>query len=269
MFEKEDEEYLKTALNKNSVVLFLGSGFSIGAFNLLKENFPTGEVLGARLWDFLEYEGTYDGTPLAQIYQAFLAHESDTTKKHEFLKCHLTSSEIPELYDYVTEPNWRKIYSTNVDDVIEKTYKRNKKEVEEYIYPHDSFSEKEQSEQSSGKTKVVYLHGKLPCHPEEVVFSPQQYAKAQYVHEPLYEEFVHDYANYPTIFIGTELNEPLFERYIIARERRFDVNAKRPKSFLITPNLSPVKVDNLKNDYNVHHINGTTRDFLNWLKTRA
>lgn len=262
MFAKEDETYLKKALKEESVILFLGSGFSMEAFNLLEENFPSGEILGARLWEFLEYEGLYDGTPLAQMYHAFLLHHAEMEKKQHFLRCHLTSSQIPELYDAVTKPSWYRIYSTNVDDVVEKIYKRNDKAIAEYRYPKDRFSEDKMKE---AQTQIIYLHGKLPCDPEEVVFSPQQYARAQYVHEPLYEQFVHDYANRTTVFIGTRLNEPLFERYIIARERRFEVKKERPKSFLITPLISPVKADNLRNEYNVHHIKGTTSDFLNWL----
>ena len=269
MFEEKDEKYLLEQLRACEVVLFAGSGFSLNATNLLQEKFPTGDRLCEKLWTFLEYEekyGAYDGTSLSDMYQAFLAHDCGEDKKHEFLKKHLTSSEVPQIYDHITKACWHKIYSTNIDDIIAKTYERNNKPIQELKYPVDKIPEEYQS---PDKTTVLYLHGKLPCDPKEVVFSPQQYAKAQFVHEPLYEQFVKDYADYPTVFIGTALDDPLFERYIVARESRFGVKEDRPKSLLVTPHISPVKADNLRNSYNVHHVEGRTSDFLNWLNSVA
>ncbi|TNE75126.1 SIR2 family protein [bacterium] len=262
MFKTDDEKYILRQLSNNQVVLFLGSGFSLKAKNKLGENFPTGYGLGKKIWEFLEYTEDYDNTVLPEMYQAFLGKGISLEKKKEFLINNLTSSEIPADYNNLPVPYWFKIYTTNIDDIIEKTYRNERKKIVELIFPFDQYSERDQSLES---TQVIYLHGKLPCNPDEVIFSPQQYAKAQLTHEPLYAQFVYDYSTLPTIFIGTELNEPLFERYIAARNARFGLKERRPKSFLITPNLSPVKADNLKTNYNVHHIPGTTVDFLEWL----
>ncbi|MBL7934440.1 MAG: SIR2 family protein, partial [Bacteroidia bacterium] len=159
-------------------------------------------------------------------------------------------------------PFWFKIYTLNIDDIVEKVYRRNSKGIQEVIFPKDEYKERDQS---LNKTNVVYLHGKLPCDPNDIVFSTKQYAKAQLSHQPLYGQFVYDYATKPTIFVGTDLNEQIFERYIEAREGKDGYAELRPKSFLISPSISPVKADILRNHYNVHHIEGTTETFLNWL----
>lgn len=262
MFDKDDQKYLVRQISNNQAVLFLGSGFSLDAKNHLKENFPTGWGFSKKLWEFLEYEGDYDNTSLPEMYQAFLNKGVKKNLKISFLTDNLTSSEIPDYYNALINPFWFKIYTTNIDDIIEKTFRRNGKSIEELQYPFDQFSERDQSLE---RTQIVYLHGKLPCDPNEVIFSPLQYAKAQLTHEPLYGQFVYDYSTLPTIFIGTELNEPLFERYIVAREARFGFKERRPKSFLISPSLSPVKAENLRKNYNVHHVKGTTKDFLDWI----
>tara|TARA_R110002049_G_scaffold34058_3_gene111569 strand:+ start:8348 stop:10903 length:2556 start_codon:yes stop_codon:yes gene_type:complete len=262
MFKKDDEKYLIHQLSNNQVVLFLGSGFSLDAKNLKNETFPTGWHLGKKIWEFLDIEGDYDNTSLPEMYQAFLQAGIKKNKKIDFLETNLLSSDIPSSYKSITSPYWFKIYTTNIDDIVTKSYRKENKSIEELQYPFDQYSERDQSLE---KTQVIYLHGKLPCNPDEVIFSPQQYAKAQLTHEPLYGQFVYDYSTLPTIFIGTELNEPLFERYIVARDARFGLKERRPKSFLITPKLSPIKISNLKTNYNVHHIQGTTNDFLNWL----
>lgn len=262
MFKKDDEKYLIRQLSSNQVVLFLGSGFSLDAKNRNDENFPTGWKLGKKIWEFLQIEGDYDDTSLPEMYQAFIQEGIKKHLKIDFLESNLLSSEIPDQYRNITLPYWFKIYTTNIDDILTKSYREERKSIEELQYPFDQYSERDQSLE---RTQIIYLHGKLPCDPDEVIFSPQQYAKAQLTHEPLYGQFVYDYSTLPTIFIGTELNEPLFERYIVARDARFGLKERRPKSFLITPSLSPVKVSNLKSNYNVHHISGTTSDFLNWL----
>ncbi len=262
MFKPDDEKYLLRQISNNQAVLFLGSGFSLDAKNKLNENFPTGWTLGKKIWEFLKFDGDYDNTTLPEMYQAFLSKGIKKEAKSEFLINNLTSSDIPDFYNSICIPHWFKIYTINIDDIIEKTFRRSSKSMDELRYPFDQFSERDQS---LDKTQIVYLHGKLPCNPDQVIFSSQQYAKAQLTHDPLYGQFVYDYSTLPTVFIGTELSEPLFEKYIIAREARFGLKERRPKSFLITPSISPVKKEILKNDYNVHHVKGTTKDFLEWI----
>jgi hypothetical protein len=262
MFENKDYKYLKRLIGRNEVVLFLGSGFSRDAKNRNKEDFPTGWVLGQKIWGFLGYAGAYDGTSLPEMYQAFLNAGIKKSLKNEFLESNLLSDYIPEVYNSIARPYWYKIYSLNIDDVLSRVFLRSGRMVQDLIYPKDEYKERDQS---LDKTNVIYLHGKLPCDPKDVIFSVKQYAKSQLSHQPLYGQFVFDYATRPTIFIGTDLNEPIFERYLEAREGKSGYAELRPKSFIITPNLSPVKADNLKNLYNVHHVRGTTDDFLSWL----
>jgi len=263
MFEKDDEKYLKRLIANNQVLLFLGSGFSRDAQNRLGEKFPTGWELGDKIWNFLDYPGEYDGTSLPEMYQAFVGSPKKKYQKIEFLDSTLLSGDIPELYNEIVKPFWYKIYTLNVDDIVEKVFRKEGKGVEELIYPRDEYSERDPS---LDNTQIIHLHGMLPCLPDEIIFSTKQYAKSSLAHQPLYAQFVYDYATLPTLFIGTDLNEPLFERYIESREGKGGYRELRPKSYLISPTLSPVKIDNLKNHYNVHHISGTTSDFLRWLQ---
>jgi ABC-type cobalamin/Fe3+-siderophores transport system ATPase subunit len=266
MFKENDSKYIKRLIGRNEVVLFLGSGFSRDAENQLSEKFPTGYVLGEKIWKFLGYNGEYDKTPLPEMYQAFCSAGIKKQQKIDFLNNNLLSGNVPELYNSICIPYWYKIYTLNIDDVLNKVYRRNKKSIQDVIFPRDEYVDRDITLDS---TNVIYLHGKLPCEPNDIVFSTKQYAKAQLSHQPLYGQFVYDYATKPTIFIGTDLNEPIFERYIEAREGRDGYAERRPKSFLISPSISPVKADNLKSQYNVHHIEGTTEAFLEWIKSIA
>jgi GTPase SAR1 family protein len=264
MFKENDSKYLKRLIGRNEVVLFLGSGFSRAAENRLNEKFPTGYELGEKIWNFLGYTGEYDKTSLPEMYQAFVSAGIKKQQKIDFLQNNLLSGNIPDLYNTICIPYWYKIYTLNIDDILNRVYKRNNKNIQDVIFPKDEYIDRDITLDT---TNVVYLHGKLPCDPQDIVFSTKQYAKAQLSHQPLYGQFVYDYATKPTIFVGTDLNEPIFERYIEAREGRDGYAERRPKSFLISPSISPVKADILRSQYNVHHIIGTTETFLDWIKS--
>lgn len=263
MFNKNDERYLLRQLGRNQVVLFLGAGFSYDAKNILGENFPIGDTLARKLWGFLKFSGEYDGTSLQELYQAFETEGIKNSQKINFLNSHLLSGEIPEFYNAVSIPYWFKIYTLNVDDILDKVFSRTKNKLDILSYPNDEFKERDQS---LYQTQVVHLNGKLPCDPSELIFSTKQYAKANLNHQPLYSQFVQEYATLPTIFVGTQLNESLFETYIESRETRGNNNERRPKSFLISPEISPVRKRNLEKIYNVHYVKGTSKDFLDWIK---
>jgi len=263
MFASNDEKYIKRLIGRNEVVLFLGSGFSRDAKNKLNEDFPTGSVLCEKIWNFLGYPGAYDvNSQLPEMYQAFVSSSIKKDLKKQFLESQLLSGDVPIIYNSISIPFWFKIYTVNIDDVVTKIFRRNKKGIRELKFPIDEYAERDQSLES---TQVVYLHGKLPCSPEDVIFSSKQYASATLKEQALYSHFVYDYAVLPTIFVGTELNEPLFDRYIESRKGKGGYAERRPKSFLITPSINPAKRDILKNQYNIHHISGKTEDFLRWI----
>lgn len=264
MFDGNDEKYLTRLLGRNQVVLFLGAGFSMDAINKTGENFPSGKNLCIKLWNFLKIEEDYDETPLPVLYDAFLNEGIKRGLKTDFLESNLLSGEIPDFYDNMVIPYWYKIYTVNIDDIVQKVYLRNSKTLRELIFPKDEFMERDQSLE---ETHIIHLHGKLPCNPEDVVFSSKQYARATLKDQPLYSQFVYDYATHPTVFIGTELNEPVFERYIESREGLEGFGEHRPKSFIVTPHLSPLKARVLKNQYNIHHIKATGEDFFNWISS--
>ena len=214
MFTKNDEKYIIRLISRNEVVLFLGSGFSRDAKNLLNDDFPTGNVLCEKLWSFLGYTGVYDGTSLQELYQAFVSSSAKKQIKKDFLINNLTCGTIPNIYNSISIPYWYKIYTVNVDDVLTKVFRRNNKLIRELKFPRDEFAERDQSLEL---TQIVYLHGKLPCEPDDIIFSTKQYVEAGIQDQPLYSQFVWDYAVLPTIFVGTEINEPLFEKYIVLK----------------------------------------------------
>jgi len=267
MFEKNDEEYLLRVLGLNNVVLFLGAGFSHDAKNQLGDNIPTGNKLAKMMWEFRGYKEDYDGTNLSEIYEALLRKGKPEIEIKNFLEQNLLCSEIPDQYDVLTSVYWYRIYTTNVDNLVKEVFNRTKRiKLDINSYPNDYVSERDQILDS---IQLIHLHGLLPCRPSDLTFSITQYAKRATPHDPLYQLFVNDYSYKPTIFVGTELNEPLFWQYIEARKaKNKDHGEHRGKSFLISPKISPTKIDILKSSFNIIPVQAKTEEFLNWLSSK-
>lgn len=120
MFNRTQEEYLIRRLNKNQVVLVLGAGFSADAENHLGESMPIGNSLAKKMFEYM-YPGedyTNDGTTLQDMYQALLTSGMAFDKISEFLKQNLTVKSYPDYYKYLTYPFWYKIYTINVDNLV-------------------------------------------------------------------------------------------------------------------------------------------------------
>lgn len=266
MFERNDEQYLIRAIGQNKVVLFLGAGFSVGVKNRLGSQIPTGATLGQRLWEFMDYSGNYDNTSLAEMYEVA---STDGTKKYkitEFMEANLLCDSVPDEYVSLSRIYWHRIYTTNIDNIVEEVYKNGEPKLDILSYPNN---EPKKRDQLLGRIQLICLNGRLPCRPDEITFSVQQYAQRANVHDPLYDQFVCDYATHTTIFIGTQLNESLFWQYIAARANRTrGISEQRQKSFLISPHIPQSKPPQLKK-FNIVPIKGTTEKFLSWIKSKS
>ena len=264
MFEANDEKYLVRSFNQNRVVLFAGAGFSCGAESRIGNRLPVGTKLSELIWKYLRYTGEYDGSPLVEMFSALLKRGLPYQEISRFIESIFIVDDVPEYYKKISVPHWRRIYTTNIDNVLDVAFAKSDKKLEIIKYPNDDVAERDAF---LNKIQVYHLNGKLPCRPDEVTFSFEQFAEASNKKQPLYEEFVRDYSTHPTIFVGTELNEPIFWQCVTSRRERFAGGTEfRPKSFLISPRIAEPKKEVLA-EYNILPIEATAEDFFNWIES--
>lgn len=268
MFERGDEQYLIRALNRNQVNLFLGAGFSTLAKNRLGKYLPTGSQFAESLWGFLGYKSPYDpSSSLAELYEALLASGKPLDVISAFLADHLLGVDVPPEYEEIIKVFWSRIYTTNIDNLLETVYSRvGSPRLDVRSFPKDELPDRDVT---LDKIQAVYLHGHLPCSPHDVTFSISQFARRATPYDHLYDHFVRDYATKTTIFVGTALNEPLLWQYIeIRKAKRAELHEERPKSFLICPSVTEPKRQLLR-AMNVVPVIGSTKDFLDWLGRKS
>lgn len=267
MIDTNQEAYLRRQFGRGNVALFLGAGFSTLARNRLGELLPAGDLLAEQLWTLLSFEESYSGEPLDEVYEALLDSGVQHSVIRNFLEERLLATDLPAEYRALSHPFWYRIYTTNIDNVVEEVYKHaGRSRLEVLAFPHDDMRERDQFLE---RIQLVYLNGRLPCRPEEITFSSRQYARASIKPQPLYEQFVRDYINHPFIFVGTRFNEPLFWQYLAAREEReYGISEHRPNSFLFTRRISPTKRAQLER-LNIVGVETEIESFLAWLSGLA
>ena len=263
MLSENDKQNLLRNLVRNRVTLVTGAGFSRDSKNKFGNFLPTGWELASMLWSFL-YTTPYDGkTSLKTLYGAALKHPGGLAPLREFLCAHLSATYIPEWYTSVSKWFWYRVYSFNADDVMEKLFEQSQTGLDIVIAP-SPFKERDQFLR---KIQYIKLHGSVSSD-QSLTFGPKEYGiRAASRTDMWYLHFVEDYSTLPTLFVGTELDEPIFWQYIEMRGEqaiRGD-KVRRPKCFLVNPTISKPMEDMLSN-YNIVPVRATAEAFFVWLE---
>ncbi|MCG6658755.1 cold-shock protein [Halomonas campisalis] len=250
--------HIKNALLNGRLVLLLGAGASKGCKNSLKDDPPLGwdlaKILAEEMGD--EFE---DGDDLSDVYAAAkrkLGSQVQSIFERHYKHC-TPSNEYSELVKY---PFFR-IYSLNIDDGFEKAaYSINKRKFN-VRKRNDNVVDPDQFYQT---LDFIKLNGDVNNPSDGYIFSAQEYAKGS-TNEPLwYNELARDYHRYTFIFIGTKLKEPLFSHQI--EKYKAKTGSTDLKSYILIPSLSKMKKSALEAS-NIHHIEGTLKDLIDWLKS--
>ncbi len=117
---------INTAINcalEGNAILFAGSGFSYGAKNLNGTNFNTGDGLR----DIIAKDcGTPSQRPLSVVSEFYISEKSDD-ELIALLKKEFTLSSIETWHKIIMSIQWKRVYTTNYDSVIETAAANNSK----------------------------------------------------------------------------------------------------------------------------------------------
>lgn len=261
MLDAHSRPFLFRALEANRAILFVGAGFSRDATNRLAQRLPDGKQLAATLWQWIGYAEPYDGSHLSLVFQAALTSGKSLSSLRQLLEEQLLLGELAEWYSIIPRVLWYRIYGTNADDVIETAYKNAHSPLQVISAPRDRFRERDQFLR---RAQYIKLNGSLPADPRELTFATMQFAARANMQYDWWRHFVEDYALQPVLFVGSDIDEPLFWQAIAAREVRGANPEERPLSFLVSPSISPVKASVLES-FNITHVAATGEQFFEWL----
>lgn len=248
-------EVIKSAIEKGELILFLGAGASKGGKTSADTDLLDGDSLAEELAK--QSSIPYSGEPLDEVYAAVRAQlESRLDPLLEKLLRHVRPSVE---YDTLGRYAWRRIYTLNIDDGIERAFRNSAQDLcvrlsSDAIEDRDAFF---------NRLDLIKLNGSVDRLKEGIIFSSGEYARATNRALPWYEQCASDFLRLPFLFIGTKINEPLLKFHI---ERYKAINGKTAgKSYVITPSATPIQEASLL-QFNIVHIPGTLSTFTNWLQ---
>lgn len=119
------EEAIKHAINGDAL-LFLGSGFSVGAKPIKGDAFLTGRQLATYFYKECGISPPDDDLNYAT--QRYRKHFPDDQLVEELQQL-FTATEVSTFHERFSDIKWRGIYTTNYDDVLERAFSNKKKKL--------------------------------------------------------------------------------------------------------------------------------------------
>lgn len=213
-------------LNPRNTILFLGSGFSMEATNKQGEYFLDGKSLANKLGEGLEYGASTDLT-LRDVSDDYVPNR--LADLNQLLQPLMTTMRISDDQKEIIRQPWRRIYTTNYDDVFEFG------QIAEGR-PLDPVSFSDDVRKSKTGIQVVHLHGYIhKCTDEnvdeELVLTERSYVRQLAFPRPWFDEFVDDIRFCQSVvFLGysladTPINALLVRSPEIAKKTTFIVRS--------------------------------------------
>jgi hypothetical protein len=257
--QSSDLEALIRGVKGGAYCLLLGAGASLGAKNSLGQDPPLGRKLTSILLDACELEPD-EFISLSRAYDAARSILGDDKViqilQDQFSHC------VPGWQTLIPTFVWNRIYTLNVDDVLESAYRRaGDKRLQEVLAVNYNDPYRT-PDMEYDQVLAIHLHGFVRKPAAGFVFSPTEYAMASNARYTWHTIFSDEFHKYGFIFVGTDFNESDLESYLSARQVQFP--EYRPPSFLVVPNATPGLAAAMSTK-GIHCVKATAADFFRWL----
>lgn len=257
-----EEEKLKESLISRKPILLVGAGFSRGAICKGKE-LPVGKTLKKEILNLFysnsdvsaEDKETISKMNLPDLCRVIQREGRENELKHYLIdrfQGAMPSSEKP-FHNLLCDYYWDKIYTLNIDDLIENIYNTN--DIDYVVQ-----NEKIQKPVDREKRQLIKLHGCVNRSEDGFIFSRDEYISNIANEDYRLKEFSQDCFYNDIIFLGTEFNEDDISVLIEKNVRSgFVINSN---FFFVSPQIGYSLKALIKGNNNFYHVPYSTEQFL-------
>lgn len=216
-------------VNTGRAILFTGAGFSSGSRNILRKTPPLAKELAKLI---AKKGGLEEDDDLSYVSDYFLNNKEKSELLH-LLKENFTIVENEDYHREISSLGWKRIYTTNYDDLIEKSAADSKKTIYS-LTVEDSPAEFYKKDDC-----CIHINGSISSVSEEDLNSKFKLTRTSYVshdsfvNSPWYYYFKKDLEQCSAIiFIGYSLYDIDIEKLLFLsptlREKTYFVIGKEP-----------------------------------------
>lgn len=245
-------------------ILFTGSGYSKGAQNGNGKEIPSGEGLKLLIIESL-LGFTKESEEYQQLKEAslsdictFAANEISSQRLKDYMISVFRDCAPQEYHKVIAQFPWKKIYTTNIDDLMENAVERGKLTVQNTSRQF-SFTQAKSKE-------YLKLHGCVRNPDGEIVFSRRDYIDSMMKSTDYrFSSFASDMQTENFIFIGTSYDEIDLDYYL----KLYEHNGNRSvqgKAFFINPSPTIIFASKVRKAGG-EIIEWTTEEFATHLKS--
>jgi energy-coupling factor transporter ATP-binding protein EcfA2 len=229
-------QILLRQFEKGNVVLFAGAGFSIGATNPMGTDPPLGAELARSLARECGWE--YNDEDLPSVYDQAQKHLGSKELQEVLARLYRDCKPAP-WHTHLPLLQWYRIYTTNIDDVLEQAYKGSAVQRLDLITCPTPY---EDPDQWYDRVQSVHLHGSVLDPAKGYTFTLEDFAGQTAVPNPWYQAMADDMMTRAFLFVGTRLTEFPFHHYLNLRgQRSRGAPEVRAKAFVVSPNVSTIR----------------------------
>lgn len=217
---------------KGEAILFCGSGFSRGATNIQGEELASVSILLKKMCEEIKID--YDDE-LEYVSEEYIKKLGEN-RLIQLLKNNFTTKQVKEYHENIINLPWRRIYTSNYDDVIEKSNKK--------IYKK-SITLNNEPYKISLSEAIIHLNGSInnlttDTLKNEFKLTEKSYLTHDFINNPWYEIFRNDIESSKIIiFIGYSF------KYDLDIKRLFVSESIKNKVFFINGEKMTNKEENI------------------------
>jgi len=189
-------------IKEGNVVLFLGSGATVGAKHPLFEKAPIGRALAALIVDKY-FDQTYSGSDLQYISELAMS-ETNWFEVQSFIKDIFEPFEPGEHHLKIPLFSWKAVFTTNYDMVLEKSYKAVSERVQNLI-PVIRNTRVQDINKTEKSLPYFKLHGCVSHTSDKdlpLILTPEQYITHLKNRDRLFNKLLELAYDYTFLFVG-------------------------------------------------------------------
>lgn len=245
--------------------LLLGSGFSRDATDRQGRPLPSGPQLADELIAEFALEVPPGSLPLTRAYAAC---KDNPDRLVTFLRRRFTECLPADWMTQVTRPAWNSIYTLNIDDALERAYRRSSPTSAQDIKPLTWRDQYYVRAPGNPRVPIIHLHGSVAHAPKNdvlgnLVFDVSEYVIAHDARGEWHQNFHGDYRDKPFIVLGATLSE----EYDLARVLEGGNHSQEITgfpSFMVVPHVDQFARTELQR-WNLTPIEATAEEFFEQL----